>query len=87
MVQKSFHQMKGDVRMHNTKNHRKKFHSKMIQSCDLNDVDHLAMYFCTIRNCDFADLYSQLCWVILVMLGYFLDKRPLQKHSELRKRP
>ena len=35
-MQKSFHQMKGDVGMHNAKNHRNKsLHSKMIkiQSC------------------------------------------------------
>ena len=37
------------------------------------------------KSRDFADLYSRLRRVLLATQGYFLDKRPLQKHGKLPK--
>ena len=35
----------------------------------------------------FADFRTWLWQAVLAVLGYFMDKRPLQKHSKLSKNP
>ena len=48
-MQKSFYQMKGDVGMHNAKNHRNKsLHSKVI----VQSLDHGVMYVPSSQNND-----------------------------------